>query len=175
MNNLKNKKGQVGEGMTWFVATLVIVVFLVISLAITKVITTGKIKTLIYDPATDLIVQKSFTGLLLSQGKNSETIFDELKKEELSGKGIKELNEVRVAKLLSATSKSIFSNQDLKPELEIVTYLSDVAERDALSQDSICSRTITESNYRQGQGIERILINGKQTIQVVFSSRENAK
>ena len=45
---LDNKKGQIGETMTWIVATLIIIVILSISIFATSILALGSTKKLIY-------------------------------------------------------------------------------------------------------------------------------
>ena len=79
-----NNKGQIGETMTWTVATIVVVVILIVFVIIASVSggDAKEVKTI--DEARDLITTKSFVNFLNSDG-NFERI-KEKKYEELEGK-----------------------------------------------------------------------------------------
>jgi len=64
-----NKKGQIGETMTWIVATLIIVVILSISIFATSILALGSTKKLIYleDKEKDFLATKSITSFLRNQ------------------------------------------------------------------------------------------------------------
>ena len=86
MNRLvKNKKGQIGETMTWVIATIIIIVVLIVSIFITSFLgTIGLHKNYKSYRSADLIPMKSLIGYLLTSdlegsGKN---IFDKLKDDE---------------------------------------------------------------------------------------------
>ena len=74
-----NKKAQIGETMTWVVATIIIIVILVIAVFIvsSSPFKGGK-KFESKNTKTDLLVTKSFMGYLLT-----DNIYTELKNEEL--------------------------------------------------------------------------------------------
>ena len=69
---LDNKKGQIGETMTWIVATLIIIVILSISIFATSILALGSTKKLIYleDKEKDFLVTKSITSFL----RNSDNV-----------------------------------------------------------------------------------------------------
>ena len=69
---LDNKSGQIGETMTWVIATLVIVVILSISVFATSILASGSTKKLIYlvDKEKDFIATKSITSFL----RNSDNV-----------------------------------------------------------------------------------------------------
>jgi len=73
-----NKKAQVGETMTWIIATIIIVVILAISIFIVSSFSFGLGKEFKFDRETDLFVTKSFVGYLMTNdGENK--IYDKLK------------------------------------------------------------------------------------------------
>lgn len=90
----RNKKAQIGETLTWIVATLIIIVILVFSIFITFFL--GKTKNLSKDnrgfslgESEDLFVMKSLSGYLLTEDASGERIFDKLKnKNESSEKNL---------------------------------------------------------------------------------------
>ena len=69
---LDNKKGQIGETMTWIVATLIIIVILSISIFATSILALGSTKKLIYleDKEKDFLATKSITSFL----RNSDNV-----------------------------------------------------------------------------------------------------
>jgi hypothetical protein len=83
---LHNKKGQVGETMTWIIATIVIIVILVFSIFITSIL--GKSKSFDknrkfeFDRETDLIATKSLTSYLLTKNNFAKTVFEQLNEED---------------------------------------------------------------------------------------------
>ncbi len=78
----KNKKAQIGETMTWVIATIVIIVILVFSIFISSFIGRGRDKMF---PATgdfrNLIEAKSISGFLLTENDYGERIFDQILEE----------------------------------------------------------------------------------------------
>lgn len=191
MNNLNNKRAQVGEGLTWLVATIIILLVLGASIALTnkilkpvKNIFGNAEKELLYDPATDLIVQKSFTGLLLSRGKNSETIFDELKKEDFSGKKFDEINSIPNVKLLKSVFGGIYFEEfhgvlDLgipdegKNLIDLPLNDLDLSDSDRI----ICENAGNNYRGQESIGFEEVLLEEGRFIQIVFPRRflENEK
>ena len=76
----KNHKAQVGETMTWVVATIVIIVILSFSILIS--VNLFKDKEFNVDRKTDLLATKSLTGFLLTEDKNGKKVFELIKSEE---------------------------------------------------------------------------------------------
>jgi len=75
-----NKKAQVGETMTWVVATIVIIVMLVFSIFITSaIIKTKELKVYNQD---DLLATKSLIGYLLTKDNQGVIVYDQLKAEQ---------------------------------------------------------------------------------------------
>lgn len=81
---LDNKNAQIGETMTWVVATIVIVVILVLSIYITSVLAVSKkvIKYKDYDRENDLILEKSLFTYFLLDSSQQEIIYDTLANQE---------------------------------------------------------------------------------------------
>lgn len=75
-----NKKAQVGETMTWVVATIVIIVVLSFSILIS--INIFEDKEFEVEKKTDLLVTKSLTGFLLTEDNNGIKVFDLIKNDE---------------------------------------------------------------------------------------------
>ena len=71
-----NKKAQIGETMTWVVATIVIVV--VLSFSILLSINIFKDKKFEVEKETDLLAVKSLTGYLLTEDSNGKKVFANL-------------------------------------------------------------------------------------------------
>lgn len=85
MNRLMNKKGQIGETMTWVIATIIIIVILIVSIVITSFLgTIGVHKNYKSYRYTDLIAMKSLAGYLLTPDVkgSGENIFNKLKEDE---------------------------------------------------------------------------------------------
>ncbi|GAI63277.1 unnamed protein product, partial [marine sediment metagenome] len=80
----KNKKAQIGETMTWVVATIIIIVILVISLYTTSLLAqTKKVIHYKYKRAADLIMEKSLFSYFLVKDETKKTfIHNQLKEQE---------------------------------------------------------------------------------------------
>jgi|GEM_PF-3132967 len=79
---IQNKNGQVGDTLTWVVATLIIIFILLVSIfsiKIFSIFTLGKTKNNL-DP--DPIIQKSVFSFLLSKSVNGQTFFEKIRNEE---------------------------------------------------------------------------------------------
>lgn len=77
---LKNKQAQIGETITWVVATIIIIVILIFSIFIAGFV--GKDKEFQILSKEDLLATKSFSGYLLTQNDSGEKVFEQLKNEE---------------------------------------------------------------------------------------------
>ncbi len=81
---MRNKKAQIGETMTWVIATIIIIVILISSIFITSVLgvtsSHKQYKSIGTEP--DLIPVKSLTSYLLTKDNSGKKIFDQLKDEE---------------------------------------------------------------------------------------------
>jgi hypothetical protein len=84
MRKMRNKKAQIGETMTWVIATIIIIVILIFSIFITSILgVTGshkEYKSIGTKP--DLIPVKSLTSYLLTKDNSGQKVFDQLKNEE---------------------------------------------------------------------------------------------
>ena len=83
MLNNKNR-GQIGETMTWVVATIIIVVILVISVYAASLLANTK-KTLSYQKEkieSDLLMEKSLFAYFSANDTKKDLIYSELKKQE---------------------------------------------------------------------------------------------
>ncbi len=78
---IRNKKAQVGETMTWIIATIVIIVVLVISIFVTNFVFGGG-KTFNIFHSTDSVATKSLSAYLLTLDNSGKKVFDQLKDEE---------------------------------------------------------------------------------------------
>lgn len=74
-----NKKAQVSDAVTWVVSTLIIVLIISISIAVS--FSLGGDKTFRYSHESDLFAKKSLTSYLLTEGDSGGIIFEELKNE----------------------------------------------------------------------------------------------
>ena len=74
MRSIENKRAQIGETMTWVVATLIILAVIIISVVITSTVFSGKEKNFeSYDEEKDYVATKSVLNFL-SNEKNLELI-----------------------------------------------------------------------------------------------------
>ena len=121
----KNKKGQVGETMTWIVATLIIIVVLTISIYVSSVL--GEAKSII--PQTDSfgrdnLIEKSLTkksmfSFLLTKGPGDEIIYDELIKNRELSEFSKELGKKVFREQIEESGRSILERIKLDKETEV--------------------------------------------------------
>ena len=121
----KNKKGQVGETMTWIVATLIIIVVLTISIYVSSVL--GEAKSII--PQTDSfgrdnLIEKSLTkksmfSFLLTKGPGDEIIYDELIKNRELNEFSKELGKKVFREQIEESGRSILERIKLDKETEV--------------------------------------------------------
>lgn len=96
MKQLKNKKAEIGETMTWFVATLVVIVFLVITIFVVSLI--SKERNFTFSSYRDSVVAKSLSAFMLTKD-GEKMIFERLPEDkdftEFSGKlSVKVLKEL---------------------------------------------------------------------------------
>ena len=93
---LRNKKAEVGETMTWFVATLVIIVFLGITIFIVGFIKNER--ELTFAPNRDSIAAKSLSAFMLTKDEEKiilEKISEDKDLSDFSGKiSVKVLKEI---------------------------------------------------------------------------------
>jgi len=75
-----DKKAQIGETITWLVATVIIIVILIFSIFIAGFV--GKDKEFQILPKKDLLATKSLSGYLLTQDDSGKKVFEQLKDEE---------------------------------------------------------------------------------------------
>jgi len=75
-----SKKAQIGETITWVVATVIIIVILILSIFIAGFV--GKDKEFQILSKKDLLATKSLSGYLLTQNDSGEKVFEQLKNEE---------------------------------------------------------------------------------------------
>ena len=77
-----NKRAQIGETMTWIIATIVIIVILIISIYISSLL--GEAKSIIpyddFDRENDLLMEKSVFAYFLSD--KSQAIYGQIKEQE---------------------------------------------------------------------------------------------
>ncbi len=77
---LRKKQGQVGETITWVVATIVIIVILSVSIFVASL--TGKSKKFEVQRSADLVVTKSLVSYLKTVGPDEVTVYEQLKEAE---------------------------------------------------------------------------------------------
>ncbi len=73
----KHKKAQVGETITWIIATIIILVILFISIFATNFYL-GNNKEVVYPQETDTLASKSFFAWLMTKNESGETIYFQL-------------------------------------------------------------------------------------------------
>ena len=89
---IKNRRAGIGETVTWFVATIAIVVILVISItassfAFPKGSGVKAIKT------TDVLASKSLFAHSLTEGEDGKTVYEQIKQDKLFSKSNGELGQ----------------------------------------------------------------------------------
>ncbi|MFH1326601.1 MAG: hypothetical protein ABIH59_00550 [archaeon] len=105
---LENKKAQVGETMTWVVATLIIVVILIISISIAGGV--GWVKDIldlekkIGARFLDRVPEQSFYAYLLTKDSDGKIIYEQLKYEN----GFNNFNGILAKKILSLYDDNYF-------------------------------------------------------------------
>jgi hypothetical protein len=78
------KKAEIGETLSWVVATIIIVVMLIISGFVVSVLKERSYKDISLTDTSDLLASKSLTAYLLSETDSGEKVFERIKnKEEL--------------------------------------------------------------------------------------------
>jgi hypothetical protein len=80
-NKISGKTGQVGETVTWMVATIIIIVVLLISISAT-VIGIFDFKNFNYIKKTDVLASKSFFSYLLTESGEGTHIYEQLGSED---------------------------------------------------------------------------------------------
>ena len=75
-----DKKAQIGETITWLVATVIIIVILIFSIFVTGLV--GKNKEFQILPKKDLLATKSLSSYLLTQDDSGKKVFEQLKDKE---------------------------------------------------------------------------------------------
>jgi len=78
---IKNKRAQVGETVTWIVATVIIIVILAISLFVSSFYTRTS-KDLDFSKTTDTLASKSFFSYLLTKDAEGNIVYEQLKNQE---------------------------------------------------------------------------------------------
>ena len=78
---MHNKKGQVGETVTWIVATAIIVLILAVSLFASE-FAFGKSKKLDFYKTTDTLASKSFFSYLLTKNPEGKIVYEQIKEQE---------------------------------------------------------------------------------------------
>ncbi len=86
MLDSKNQKAQIGETMTWIVATIIIVVILILSLYTTSLLAqTKKIASYKYERESDLLMEKSLFSYFLAEDEITKAfIYDWLREQDFN-------------------------------------------------------------------------------------------
>jgi len=107
MKQLKNKKAEIGETMTWFVATLVIIVFLAVSIFVVSLLKNErKITTFSFG---DSVAAKSLSAFMLTKD-GEEIIFNKISEDD----DLTEFSGKLSVKVLKEPFDEIYSNIALK-------------------------------------------------------------
>ena len=75
------KRGQIGDTITWVVATVIIVLILAVSLFASE-FAFGKSKDLSFLKTTDTLVSKSLFSYLLTKDSEGDNVYNQIKKQE---------------------------------------------------------------------------------------------
>ena len=75
------KKAEIGETVTWLVATLIIVVLLAISIFVSSLIGSLNYEDLSIQDKSDLLVTKSLTSYLMTEDVSGKIIFNQIKED----------------------------------------------------------------------------------------------
>ncbi len=104
----QNKKGEIGETITWFVATVIIIVILLISIFIVSVgpFTHKEFKVC---NERDLLVTKSLTSYLLTKDSGEEIFYKLASKDNLNDKKSKWADEKALGDFAYNLAEKIFS------------------------------------------------------------------
>jgi len=79
---LKDKRSQIGETMTWVVATVIIIIILLISIFIATSYLGKNKGTDFLSKQSDLLASESFFAYLLTEDSEGQTVHEQLKNEE---------------------------------------------------------------------------------------------
>jgi len=77
---IKSKRAQIGETLTWIVATVIIILILTISLFVSSFYI-GSSKDISFSNTTDTFASKSFFSYLLTKDSDGSTTYEQLKKQ----------------------------------------------------------------------------------------------
>ena len=94
---IKNKKAQIGETITWVVATIIIIAILILSIYVASLLSNTK-KTLTYASEGrkgDILMEKSLFAYFLANETDKEVIYSELKKNDFPINLDTKLNEIK--------------------------------------------------------------------------------
>lgn len=149
-----NKKAQIGETMTWVVATIIIIVILGIAIFASSFYNSSSKKINIYN-SKDVLISKSFFSYLLTPQSSNSNVYDTLKSNGGLDKGTETL------------AKEIFSpmlGKDYPPSKSwgMGTWVG------ANPQPSL--NYIGSTNFPESFSIEyeNMTLNGKESIRVFF-------
>jgi len=78
---VKNQKAQVGETMTWVVATIIIIIILIVSIFVSAAYFGGG-KNVNFFKRTDVLASKSLFSYLLTEDSGGNIVYNQLRNEE---------------------------------------------------------------------------------------------
>ena len=73
------KKAQIGETLTWIIATVAILIILVVSIFIVSTFKKRSFEKVPFEDNSDLIASKSLTAYLLTNTNSGESVFERIK------------------------------------------------------------------------------------------------
>jgi len=76
-----SKRGQIGETMTWIIATIIIIVMLTITIIISD-LSFGKNRKIQTDQNSDILASKSFFSYVLTKDAEGKNVYSQLQTEE---------------------------------------------------------------------------------------------
>jgi hypothetical protein len=79
--NLSNKRAQIGETMTWIIATIVIIVMLTLTIIISD-LSFGKNRSIQTEQQSDVLASKSFFSYVLTKDAEGKNVYSQLQTEE---------------------------------------------------------------------------------------------
>ena len=76
-----SKRGQIGETMTWIIATIIIIVMLTITIIVSD-LSFGKNRKIQTDQNSDILASKSFFSYVLTKNAEDKNVYSQLQTEE---------------------------------------------------------------------------------------------
>jgi len=137
MFNKKDKKGQIGETITWVVATIIIIVILLVSIFVSTSYIGGS-KKATFSKQTDILASKSLFAYLLTEDEGN-TVYGQLKED--GGENLNEFNGNLALKIFKE-----FYKKDYPHAIWLVVYSKphDLNTNAYFPKPPVCGRGISE-------------------------------